>query len=243
MTYPEILYEYAKNRPKKRIACISPSSLGRCMRTHYWAIIGLEGRTPPNPGAVLNFQVGFLWEKIVSEALQESKQTFMEQVRLQSDEMNMSGTLDFCLLDPDTNEWEVSDSKTEGIYAADYRRREGKSFFNAHPEYAIQLCAYYLLLKEKGIRVKNQGKFIIITKDNGMIQEEVCFFNDQLIEKTLNRIKRLNEYLESDTLPPCECEGWMIGYCNYGNPDTQVKNKKSKLINSECCEEEFLKEQ
>lgn len=240
MNYPDIMYEWAKSLPRKQIDRISPSSLGRCMRTHYWVIKGLEGRTPPNPGALLNFQVGFLWEKIVSDAMKEAKLTFMEQVYLRSDELNMSGTLDFCVLDLETNEWEVSDSKTEGIYAADYRRREGKSFFNAHPEYAIQLCAYYLLLKEKGLHVKNQGKFIVITKDNGLIQEEICFFNDQLVEKTLSRITTLNEYLKSNTLPPCECEGWMVGYCNFGNPGTQIKNKKSKLINSECCEERFL---
>lgn len=242
MNYPDVLYKYAENRAPKIIERISPSSLGRCMRTHYWAIKGLEGKTPPNPGAVLNFQVGFLWETIVSNALREANITFLEQLRLESTDMNMAGTLDFCTLDPETNEWEVSDSKTEGMNAASYRKREGKSFFRTHPEYAIQLCAYYLLLKEKGMQVKPQGKFIIIIKDNGLITEEVCFFNEELIEKTNQRIKTLNEYLESDTLPPCECEGWQIGYCNFGNPKTLIKSRTGKMINSECCEPKFLKE-
>jgi hypothetical protein len=243
MNYPDVMYEWAKNRPKKHIDRISPSSLGRCMRTHYWAIKGQEGLTPPNPGAVLNFQVGFLWETIVSDALKESKVTFLEQLRLESTDMNMAGTLDFCTLDPETNEWEVSDSKTEAMNAASYRKREGRSFFKAHLEYAIQLCCYYLLLEEKGMNVKPQGKFIIIIKDNGLIQEEVCFFNDELIEKTKQRIKTLNEYLDSDTLPPCECEGWVVGYCNFGDPNSLIKSKTGKMINSKCCEPKFLKEE
>jgi hypothetical protein len=211
------------------------------MRTHYWAIKGLKQTTPPNPGAILNFQVGFMWEKVVSDALRENKQSFVEQLYMEDKELNMAGTMDFARID-ETGTWEVADSKTEGMNAASYRKREGKSFFNAHPEYQMQLWCYYTMLKRQGIKVSDQGKFIIIIKDNGLVKEEICYFTESLAEKCMNRINQLNEYLRTDTLPPCECEGWQIGYCGFGNPESLVKSKTGKMINSECCNLKFVKE-
>lgn len=235
---PKVLYDWAENRPPKVITRISPSMVGRCMRTHFLAIKGVSQTTPPNPGAILNFQVGFLWEKVLSDALRASDTPFIEQYHMLDEEMNVEGTLDFAPFDPKTGEWEVWDSKTEGMNAAGYRKREGANFFNHHPEYVHQLNTYYMLLTRQGFKVK-QGKFGIIVKDNGWVTEEIILFPNRLLDETKQRIKDLNGYLRDDELPPCECEGWKVGYCGFGDINTQEKNKTGKLVNTSCCSEEL----
>lgn len=238
-TIPNLMYEYIQNKPPKIINRISPSMLGRCMRTHYWTIKHLAQTTPPNPGALLNFEVGFLWEKIITNALQYNQVPFFEQYKLLDDELNVEGTLDFCpIVDTSTGEVEVWDSKTEGMMAANYRKHEQHTFFEHHPEYVMQLSTYALLLLRQGFKVK-RGRFGIIIKDNGMIQEETVIFTEDMFRNVLNRIVRLNDYLANDKLPPCECEGWQIGYCNYGDVATQEPNSKGKIVNKNCCSEEL----
>lgn len=235
---PEIMYAYAEKRPDKIITRVSPSMVGRCMRTNFLAIKGVKQTTPPNPGALLNFQVGFLWEKVLEDALRASDTPFMSQYHMVDKEMNVEGTLDFAPFNPKTGEWEVWDSKTEGMNAARYRNKDKKTFFEHHPEYVHQLNTYYLLLTRQGFKL-SKGKFGIIVKDNGYVTEEIIHFPNPLLNETKERIKRLNKHLRENTLPECECGGWQVGYCGYGDPTTLVKNSTGKVINSTCCSEEL----
>lgn len=239
ITFTGAMTEWAKHRPPKIITHISPSMIGRCMRTHYWAIKGLQQTTVPNPGAILNFQVGFLWEKIVADALRENKTPFLEQYKMYDEVLNVEGTLDFApIVDIPSLELEVWDSKTEGMMAMQYRKREHHTFFEHHPEYAQQLTTYAILLERQGFNVK-RGRFGIIIKDNGAVFEESMTFTDEMKRTVMNRIIRLNEYLKADKLPPCECAGWQVGYCNFGDVDTQAPNSKGKIINTKCCSEDL----
>jgi hypothetical protein len=239
---PDLMYKYAESRPPKVITRISPSMVGRCPRTHFLAIKGVPQTTPPNPGAVLNFQVGFLWEEVVKQALRGADVPFIEQYHMVDEEMNTEGTLDFAPFDPKEGTWEIWDSKTEGINAAGYRKKEGHNFFNHHPEYVHQLNTYYLSMTRQGFKV-TQGKFAIIVKDNGWITEEIIQFPNKLLKETKQRIKDLNGYLRDDELPPCECEGWKVNYCSYGDIESIEKNKTGKSVPTKCCDENlFIKE-
>lgn len=237
-TFPGIMYAWAKNRPDKVINHISPSMIGRCMRVHYFAIKHVPQTTPPSPGAQLNFKVGFLWEKVVGEALQNSSIPFIEQLHLLDRELNVEGTCDFV---PRVNgEWEVWDSKTEGLMAANYRKREGKSFFNAHPEYVHQLNLYCILLRRAGFDVR-RGRFGVIVKDNGLITESITNFEESSLQATLERVSQLNGYLDRGEVPPCECEGWMVNYCSFGDPSSITTNNKGKAVPTRCCSSELIK--
>lgn len=231
---PSLMYDWAKARPNKVITKISPSMVGRCHRAHYYAIGGVAQTTPPSPGAILNFQVGFLWEKIMAEALRAGGVPFMEQLYLEDEELGMAGTADFV---PFVNgQWEVWDSKTESASATKYRKREGKSFFNSHPEYVHQLNAYCLLLRKNGFDVK-QGRFGVITKDNGYIEESITPFAKTSLDKTEARIKEFKAYLDKDELPPCDCSGWKTNYCSYGDPESIETNSTGKQVPMKCCSE------
>lgn len=235
------MYDYAERWPDKEIKHISPSMLGGCMRKHYYAMLGVPKTTPPGPGAQLNFELGRLWERPVTDALRYAGIPFIDQYKMYDEGLNVSGTLDFLLYYPKENTWEVLDSKTESVYSPGYRRREGKSFLESNTDYVYQVNAYALMALRQGFNV-TKGRFVVITKDNGFIDEHSLTISKQSLAKTYARIKRLNGYLLQKKLPPCECKGWKVAYCNYGNPHTQVKNSKGKLVNSECCPASLIQE-
>ena len=239
---PSIVYEWAKSWPRKQYNYISPSSLGRCMRAHYFSIKGVEQTTPPNPGALLNFELGRLWEQPVEKALQSAGIPFISQLKLTDDEYGVSGTLDLAIFDPEDDHWELVSIKTEGAMKAKYRARQGQSFFQANPEYAIQEACYKWLMERNGFKVKDTAKYLVITKDNGLLDEPVLAFSPKLEAATLQRIKKLRKHLGDDTLPDCTCEGWLVNYCNWGDPDSIEENKTGKMVPTACCSEELIKE-
>jgi hypothetical protein len=226
----KIMYDYAVNKDKKVIDHISPSMLGGCPRCHYYAIKHIEQTTPPNPGALLNFQVGFLWEDVMRQALEADGIEFKFQKEMFDEELNVKGTLDF-LVKTDFG-WEVVDTKTESLLASKYRR--GGDYLADHHRYVIQVGTYALMLRRQGIEV-NRMRIVNIIKDNGLIEEYLIEYTPELEQEILARIDYLNTCLKSNTLPKCECEGWLVGYCNYGNPNTQQPNKSKKIVNTECC--------
>lgn len=229
---PQIMYDWVKNKEKKVITRISPSLLGGCPRVHYFKIKGIEPTTPPNVGALLNFQVGFIWEELMEKALKESGVEYKYQMPLEDEELNVAGTLDFLV--KTENGLVVMDSKTESVRSADYRRRAGQSYLDDHKRYIIQVGTYILLLRRKGYDIK-QGRLINIVKDNGFIEEHTFDYTKALEDEILARIELLNHHLKTNTLPPCTCEGWEVGYCDYGNPNTMAENKTKKLVATECC--------
>jgi hypothetical protein len=155
---PNLVYNYVRELPPKVVDYISPSMLGGCHRRHWLAIKHVAQTTPPSPGALVNFQLGFLFEELFTKALEASQVLFQDQVKIEDKELNVKGTCDFLLketkADTETqkfwSEYEVIDTKTESILAGNYRKREKKSFIEAHPEYEIQLGTYMLMLKRQG---------------------------------------------------------------------------------------------
>lgn len=231
---PHLMYEYALNKPPKVIHHISPSQIGRCMRAHYYAIKHVAPTTRTNVGALLNFEVGFLWEDVMERALKDQGIPFISQYKMYDETLDLEGTLDFAPYDQVNNWWEIWDSKTEATGSGVYRRKRKVSFFEDHPEYVHQLNSYCILMRNKGFKI-GPGRFGIISKDNGSITEEVREFEEESLRATLLRITTLKGYLDRNEVPACECEGWKIGYCNYGRPSTRIRNSSRKWTNSECC--------
>ena len=231
---PQVTYDYVKNLPPKVIDHISPSQLGKCMRVQWLSIKHYAQTTPPSPGALVNFQLGFLFEELFTKALKASEIEFQDQLAIYDEELNVAGTTDFVLRDVEKDEYEVIDTKTESMLASGYRKREHKTFLQAHPEYEVQLGTYMMLLKRQGKNV-TRGRFVVIIKDNGMMSEHFVILTPELETYIMGRINQMNHYLSTNTLPPCTCEGWEIGYCGYGNPKTRIENKSKKIVNSECC--------
>lgn len=228
-----LIYDWIKSQPNKHYTHISPSSLGYCHRAHFYKIMGIEPTTPPNPGALLNFELGRLWETPIEKALSSHGVPFISQFRIEDDELGVAGSPDVVLVHPDG--LQLVSIKTEGKDKDKWRKIKNESFFESNPEYQVQEMTYKILLERKGYKVYDTALYIVITKDNGLLSEPTLLFTDELAEYTMNRIHTLRKALNDGLPPACECEGWKTGFCNFGNPETRVKNKTGKLVNSECC--------
>jgi hypothetical protein len=244
------LKEYVQKKPDKIYTGISPSSLGGCMRSHYWKIKGMKASTPPTPGALVNFQMGHIWEAMMARAYDERGllvkwfQDGVDKPWLDED-TGLSGTPDFLVYnstDFDKREIIINDSKTVNSAFFNYAKTKPFEVWVAdNMAYVYQQVSYIILARKNGYPQLDKAVLSFASKDDSYIALEFeITATPQLIMQVKSRAWDLKGYLDRNELPPCSCEGWKVGYCNYGNPFTQKPNTKKKLVNTECCQEEFL---
>lgn len=246
----EVLRAYMDSRESKEYKWISPSSLGGCMRKHFYHLKGIPATTPPNFGAMVNFQIGHLWESFIAKAYQEQGRLIKH---LQdgvdepwvAKEFGFGGTPDLIVTDTD-GERVIVDAKTQRSQWFQYMRREVKAGgFNkwvaSNSDYVYQQVCYILLARQNGYPDLRKAVLSFASKDDGYVGMELeITLTTDLAKKVLDRVKTLKGYVDNDILPPCECEGWKIGYCDYGNPATRKINSSKKEVNTECCSDTLL---
>lgn len=240
LTPKRVFEAYLLNKPPKVIDRISPSQLGKCHRAHFLKIKHVSPTVTPTVAQLANFEVGFIWEQTIKMALDEQKIPYQFQTHFFDPELNMEGTSDFIIGDPATLAY-MWDSKTMASKWFWYRNAKRKSNkFDSWEEdygYLIQQGCYLLMAKRQTLMsgIKN-STLAYISKDDGFIGEElVVILSKKLEDEIMKRVNELNYYLSHDILPPCTCEGWQVGYCDFGNPNTREKNRTGKMVSTECC--------
>jgi len=249
----ELIHTAVKQQDDKVYKGIHASALGGCPRTHYFKIKGVEATTPPNTGALLNFLMGFAWEDTMFDILKKVEGVEIEHHKGENwavKSLNLVGTPDYSI----TYEGKhiIVDSKT--VNSAWFRYAEaswkksglpkGEFILKQNHRYELQLGAYLLMAKLLDKKY-DYATLIFVNKDNSYVGWEVnVYLTPELEKEILDRVKYLNNCLEVGMIPDCSCEGWEIGYCNYGRPSTRVQNTKKKWVNTECCPDkvETLKE-
>lgn len=236
-----VLKKWVTSKPDKEYKAISPSSLGGCMRAHYLKIKGVKATTPPTPAALVNFEVGRHWEEVLAKAYEAEDRLvkwFQDGVDepFYDEETGLGGTPDILV---DKDNLTVVDAKTVNSMWFRYGKKKAWSQWVAENQHYIdQQIAYIILARSNGYDVR-RAILSFASKDDGYIGLEIEITpSDDEIQAVKARAKLLKRHLEANTLPDCECEGWKIGYCSYGNPNTQQPNSKKKLVNTECCADE-----
>lgn len=266
----ELAKQYYNKKPKKDMThkMVSPSMLGGCQRVAWFKANNYIETTPPDTNALMNFEVGNLWEAKISEILDsEGKLIYWwnegQSPRMQvnpenwnctirqdswvDEELNVRGTPDqiiqdgdnICLLDTKT----MKDDAVK--YIANLTSEE--YFADNGKKYKKQLGTYLLLNKrrfEKGLEtvLAKYGKLVIISKDNvSIIKEPVLMLTPELEKEILDDIKIMNHYINLPEPPPCTCTGWEVEYCSYGDITTLAPNKKKKVVPHACCGCEYVK--
>lgn len=237
----QVLEAYLQSKPPKVIERISPSQLGKCHRSHYYKIKQVESLVKPTNAALANFEVGFLWEQLVKDALDQQKVPHEFQTAFYDPELNMSGSSDFIVQGHKDGQQEfvMWDTKTMASkwfwYRESKRKRNQYDWWEENYGYIIQQGAYLLMAKRLGYNI-SKSILAFISKDDGFIGEQLEVYLSPKLEKEVMRlVDELNYYLERDDVPPCTCEGWLVGYCDFGNPSTRAANKSKKIVNTECC--------
>ena len=244
---PKRVYNtYLLSKPKKVIDRISPSQLGGCHRAHYLKIQHVDPIIEHSVATLANFEMGFVWEQMIKRALDEQGIKYSFQDQWYDPELNMSGSSDFVIgdMDVDAHMWVSKTMRSEWFRYRKVKRKSGT--FDPWVEdyrYIIQQGCYLLMAKKQGKKI-HQSTLAYVSKDDSYIGDElVVTLSDKLEKEVTKRAKELNKYLKAGLLPPCTCEGWMVGYCDYQNPNTQEPNRKKKMVGTECCpDEETLEE-
>lgn len=240
----DALKAYMAEKPRKEYKCISPSSLGGCPRAHYWKLLGVEESTPPNVGALVNFEVGRHWEAVMAKAF-ESQGKLVKWFQDGVDEpwydpeTHLGGTPDMIIND---GSLAILDSKTVNSAYFRYAKQVKKfdDWVKDNYGYIYQQVSYVYLAQQNGYDI-NRAILSFASKDDGFIGLEFeVFVTPDMIEKVKHRAATLKSFVDRRELPPCECSGWKVGYCGFGNPKTQAPNSKKKLVNTECCDERFV---
>ena len=241
----DTLAKYVSEKPKKVFDNISPSQLGGCMRSHYWNIRGVEQTTPPSPTALVNFEVGHAWEAMLAKAY-ESQGTLVKWYQDGIDkpwvdkETGIGGMPDFLVENEEGKV--IVDSKTVNSAFFRYARGSFSDWVAGRTNEIYQQVAYVYLARLQGHDV-NRAVLSYASKDDGFVGMEFeVDVSDELLEKVLGRARQLKGYLDREELPPCDCSGWKVGYCGFGNPATRKPNSKKKTVNTECCQTAFVKE-
>jgi hypothetical protein len=232
------LHDWVQSLPEKEYPYLSPSSLGGCPRVHYWKLKKIAPTTPPTSGALLNFQIGFLWEDLWDKALKWKGIEYKAQEKFIDPKYNIGGTCDFLVKTGD-DEWEIWDSKTQGskwFWYTQSRIDKGQ-YDEFHEEfgYIVQQLVYIWLARKAGYNV-TKAKLAYISKDDGIVGKiTTVYLTPELERLMLDRINYMNDCLKNEVLPKCECENWKIGYCGYGNPLTRELSRTKKMVNTDCC--------
>lgn len=267
-TIKPAINKFYSEKPDKQYTgkFLSPSMIGGCPRVMYYTLNNVKQTTPPDINAQLNFEVGNLWEAKLSEILDNMGQLVYWWTDSQSDkfapdptkwngelrtdkwvdeELGVAGTPDNVITE--NGEYVLADCKTMKASAASYIvKKTDEEYFKEKEGYMFQLGTYLLLAKrryEAGLEKYpiKYGKLIIISKDTGaIIKEPVMVLTPELEELIMKRITYLRSFIDSNTLPPCECgtsakNAWMVHYCNYGDVDSIEPNKQGKPVPHVCC--------
>lgn len=253
-----IFCEWLKSRPPKKFEKISPSMIGHCARCMFYALKEVPQTTPPGLGNLATFEVGRWSEEAFGKVFKDQKvlvHHFRDDTIKGKDAQfaagNMKGKPDFLLL-LDNNLY-VVDAKTQRSDSFGWTGTTQDELRESKKEYWAQTLAYIWLLRKNADRlVKDfgvtpeqvanlKGLVFFYSKDDGVVKREL------LIDPTKGQLDWVEEranylwgFIERNELPPCECEGWLIQYCNYGNPLTRETNKQGKIVNTECCDPSYV---
>jgi len=212
MQIQEIIDNALADREPKEIKSWHASKLGYCLSGVYFERIGIQPLTLPDARLKRVFQCGNLFEKYVMEEMAKVETVEVEeQVRVESDELNVTGYIDCVIKFADGEmpvEFKSQNSRAFWYMVGDPKK--GRAGEGAYPHHKMQLLMYMYI---NGYKV---GKLVYISKDDLCIQEYVIDINDPLLQTALENVTKLNEALKTGVPPePADEKTFQAKYCNW----------------------------
>ena len=250
-----IFNDWLEKRPPKKFELISPSQIGHCARCMFFKLKGVPETTPPGLGTLATFEVGRWAEMAFGTVFKDQKVLIHHFLDGDKDPKNqpfayknIKGTPDFLLLI--NGVLYVVDAKTQRSDSFGWTGTTQDELRDSKKEYWAQTLTYILLLRKNADRLIKQfgvtkeqvdnlqGLIFFFSKDDGVVKRELLVNpSPEQLQWVETRADWMWEFVKNDELPPCECEGWLIQYCNYGDINTRETNKQKKIVNTSCCSE------
>lgn len=249
------------------------SSLGYCLRKQTYARMGIDGYRDFDAQTLRTFSMGDTYHDWIKRIYRNSGALLTEEGRLSLEGRDVKGHYDVLLTgtpgeiteaqrDRWSPEWteHVEDMRAKlAVYTESFkddvvigeiksisewglkaRRKEG-----AQHSHKMQVASYMLMARadpEQLPAMPTSGRVIYIGKDSKSSIFEVEM-EDSWVDEVDQIIDQLNEHWTAGTLPPCTCEGWEVGYCDYLLPTSRtiVGKPKSNIVGgTDCCPPELF---
>lgn len=179
------------------------SSIAECPRSHYFKRLGITRLSNPGAGKMLRWKAGHLIEEVIRPYLQATYPDLVSNIRLDSEEMDMTGEYD----NYSEKEATIFEIKSVHDFAFAYQKK-GTSRFHVKGEkpyynHELQNHCYVKLLREQGKPVEFIT-YVYITLD-GRIATYKTAVSDTLLQEVQTRLNTLNQAWKTKTPPACLC--------------------------------------
>lgn len=200
------------------------SSIAECPKAHYLKRLGVERTNVSGAGLMLRWEVGHIVEGVIRPYLLDAYPDLESNIRLNSEEMDMTGEYDNYSPSAKT----IFEVKSVHVNAIRYKKvsenrynlKDDKPYLN----HELQNHCYVKLLREQGKEV-DYITYIYIALD-GRIATYQTKVNENILGEVTRRINILNEAWKTKTPPKCLCHDEnnplyksTMQYCDYKDGD------------------------
>lgn len=268
-----IIQSYIDAKPDKEYDSWRASSIGQCLRSHYFKRLGIEPTIPLTDITLRKFEAGNIFhdfiQGITEKEVDKLGGVVSNEVEMLDNELDLGGRYDMLIELDDKRILKDIKSQHSGMFhklqreakeltkedTSEGRQRGMKeAFWEKYPHQVMQLAAYMVLLKRAGQPV-DEGVIVRVSKDDLSLAEVHFELTDELEKRVLDEVALLNKHWKEKTLPYCTCSesDWGVKYCSYGDPKslkavektsgTTGKKYKSKPEITKCCSESLWKKE
>lgn len=242
-----LIKSYIDAQPAKEYKSWRASSLGGCLRSHYFQRLGVEQTTPPDDTTMRKFLAGDIFHdfigNIVKEEVEKLGGTVSIEQELYDKELDLGGRYDQLIELGDHRQLRDVKTQHSGLFhklrreqiavlgkplddatVEERQRAMQEAVWHKQPQWVKQIAGYMVLLKRAGTPV-DEAVVIRVSKDDLSLAEVHYTLTDELEKIVLEELSLLNKHWKDKTLPPCTCGALYNGkgthYCNYGVPESE----------------------
>jgi len=203
------------SRPAKEITSWHASQIGSCMRGIYLGRLGKQPDVPLDDRTLRVFDMGNKIEDWIVDLIKAENIDIETQVRIEDEELNISGYADAVI--KHKKEQEVLEIKSKHSRAFWYMDKKGEGA-QRHHMYQVWLYLYVLKIE--------QGSIIYISKDDSSIlQYSVRRDDEQLKTEVMDILDMLNRCWKEKILPPLpDSKSWQAKYCSFHKQCLALEN-------------------
>lgn len=242
----EIIKSHIDAQPEKEYTSWRASSIGNCLRQHFYRRLGVKPTIQKTDGTLRKFKAGDLFHDFIQgitiQEVEKQGGVAVKEVELYDKELDLGGRYD--LMIELENRRVLKDIKSQNsrmFHKLRYQvtKKLGKKFeessteerqramqevvWEKYPHWVMQIAAYMVLLKRAGTPV-DEGVIVRVSKDDLSLAEIHYPLTEELENRVLEELTILNKHWKAKTLPPCTCgkSDWGTMYCEYGDPKSEA---------------------
>lgn len=231
----ELIKAHIDAQPEKTYESWRCSSLGGCLRSHYYQRLGVKPTTPADDATLRKFKAGDLFhdfiQDITIEEVEKQGGVAVKEKELYDKELDLGGRYDLMIEVEDEsiaggilgNQLRIlKDIKSQhsGLFHQLTRAAKAMDEWGETPEerqaamkkafwlkypHQVKQLAGYMLLLKRAGTPVDEGVIVRVSKDDLSLAEVHFELTPELEQMVTDEINTLNKHWREKTIPPCTC--------------------------------------